>query len=294
MITIPVVEYCPHTKAGKGVLHITHDVLATLAGAVHDHQEWIALLVGTRSADGLSVTVNSLKVPLQERGSANCELAQLEPLTPDIVGVIHSHHSLGAFFSKTDHDELNPRFPLSLVIAQLKTNSPYAEQLLGFEYEAEGRTPLPCNSIGVIDFTVIPTPAIPEWPVTVTPEFGEPDLKASLYQCPHSTRTRVGLTTTCKTTCGIEVTEPTSTIFGRTGKEFMDEVKVKTQRPTYKGVYYGGYNRQGNRDATVPLQVTDTRKNKHNKGNKRNDGPVIGQYYNPFPDGDDHWRPWGF
>src|SRR5678815_3182647 len=142
MITIPVVPSCPHTMTGKGVLRLEHSVIAMLAGAVYDRNEWIALLIGTRSEDGLDVIVDDLRIPLQERGYASCELVREEPIENGVVGVVHSHHNMTAFFSHTDDTTLNPRFPVSLVIAQTGGQNSESETLLGFNYKVEGRAPV--------------------------------------------------------------------------------------------------------------------------------------------------------
>jgi JAB domain-containing protein similar to deubiquitination enzymes len=233
MITMPVVEQCPHTVTGLGVIKASHSVLATLAGAVHDRDEWIALLIGKRSANGLEIQVDSLRIPLQERSHAACSLVRQEPLTPDVVGVIHSHHSMGAFFSTTDDETLNTRFPMSLVVAQTRHDSPMIEQLLGFNYKAEGRAILPCGSIGIVPFRLIPIPAIAEWPETLVPGFTTPAEQISLRLCPHTTKSLTGFTHHCTTPCGIERTEAATTIFGSNGKDFLKEVQTNTRGFAY-------------------------------------------------------------
>lgn len=253
MITIPTVETCPYTVAGRGVLHVAHPVLSVLAGAVYDKLEWLALLVGTRSPNGLTITVDSLRVPLQERGTVDCALVKQESLDADVVGVVHSHHSMRAFFSTTDHDTLNPRFPVSLVVAQESHNCSEAEQLLGFTYQAEGRAPLPCGNNGVIQFTLLPHPVIDLWPTMAVAEFAAPNLGTTLYHCPNVTRTRAGLLQQCTTTCGITANEKATAIFGNDGKAFIKEVEHNTrgkrfdQGLTYQDNrhYFGkGYGKQ--------------------------------------------------
>ena len=236
MITMPVVEQCPHTVTGLGVIKVSHAVLATLAGAVYDRDEWMALLIGTRSENGLEIQVDSLRIPLQERSHAACSLVRQEPLTPDVVGVVHSHHTMRAFFSTTDDETLNTRFPMSLVVAQTGHDSSNIEHLLGFSYKAEGRAPLPCGSIGIVPFRLTPTPAIAEWPETLVSGFQTPTEQISLRLCPHTTKARISFINHCTTTCGIERTEAASTIFGRDGKEFLKEVQTNTRG----GVKYGG------------------------------------------------------
>jgi proteasome lid subunit RPN8/RPN11 len=282
MISVKVVEACPYTVAGTGVMRVSHDVLAILAGAIYDKDEWLALLVGTRSADGMDIAVTSLRIPQQERSHASCELAKPEPLAPDVVGVVHSHHSMGAFFSQTDVNTLNPRFPSSLVVAHVKAKSSEAEGLLGFSYQAEGCVSLPCGSLGTVGFTVIPSPAIPAWPMTVTPGFTEPSIHVGLYQCPHITRIQVGLEHHCKTSCNLETTESAKAIFGCNGTAFLLEVQEKTERKKWHQPYSG-------HNSVLPVN------DKRHSNPAYNNYPRIGEYYNPFGDECDErmLRHWG-
>ena len=147
---VKIVKSCPVTKASTGVLEFSPELVAKVAGAVQDSIEWMVLLLGERSADGFHVKVTDFRVPKQRRSGADVKMA--EPMEGDgstvddaVVGVLHSHHHMGAFFSGTDNTELNPFFKSSIVVAQAKT-------ALGFAYKAEGKVVLPCGSVGKIDF----------------------------------------------------------------------------------------------------------------------------------------------
>lgn len=142
---IEVVKECPVTRGSSGVLTMTADQVAMVAGAVRDKIEWMVLLHGQRSEDGYEVRVDRFTVPVQYRSSGEVELAQDIVLPADCVGVMHSHHRMGAFFSSTDTNELNPRFPSSIVVA-VSTNN------LGFDYRACGKVQLPCGAMGLVDF----------------------------------------------------------------------------------------------------------------------------------------------
>lgn len=256
MFTIPVVEQCPYTVAGQGVMKFSHDVLGIIAGAVWEKDEWMALLIGTRSENGLEVMITDLQVPLQERNSTRCELVNPEPLTSEVIGVIHSHHNMFARFSTIDNDTLNPRFPTSIVVAQPRLQPTQEENLLGFAYQAEGRVPLPCGSIGIVKFTVLPDPLIEEWPIKVTAGFSEPHVATTLDNCPHHAVDREGLEYQFITQCGIDKKEPASAIFGQEGDTFLAEVKQKTRRTRYTPatrVYPAGY--QG---SVYPIGIADS------------------------------------
>lgn len=233
MIKIKVVDDCPYTRSGMGVLKLSHYVIGIIAGAVYDKDEWMAFLVGKRSEDGLEVIVDGLEIPEQYRGYGNCELVNKEDLDPQIVGVIHSHHSLGAFFSGTDNKELNPRFPVSIVVAQPKGTASAAEKLLGFEYKVEGRAPLPCKDLGIIAYTVVPNPVPQGWPTTITPGYGTP-ANSTLRWCPNTTREVQGLVEDCTSACGLKAVDARVAMFGRNGNEFIKNVEKQTKAKTHR------------------------------------------------------------
>lgn len=243
LFKIPIIHECPHTGPARGVLHLSHAVIGALAGAVWDKDEWMALLIGKRSKDGMLVSVDQLRVPEQRRNSSNCELVNREPLEKDVVGVVHSHHSMTAFFSATDINQLNPRFPLSIVIAQPRSDSSETERLLGFNYKAEGRTALPCGDLGVISFTVIPMPLLDEWPIKLEPHYGEPNLKASMQYCDRADHKLDGIKRSiCTTECGLSIDQPAMAIFGIDSNDFMTEIEVATKSRHIPSGYEGVYN----------------------------------------------------
>ena len=267
MITITTVEKCPYTVAGTGVVRLAHDVIATLAGAVHDSIEWMAILEGTRSADGLDITVIGLRVPKQTRNSVNCEFDKPEPLGVNDVGVVHSHHNMSAVFSATDHNELNPRFPFSIVVAQSKAKDSDAENLLGFSYSAEGRASLPCGSNGIIKFTAEPYPMVDGWPEETTTGFAKPNEKVSLHECPHNERKfqALAMVQTCTTKCGITSTSKAKAIFGKNGKQFIKEVEKNTVAHKWHG--HGSIGQGGQ---VYPI-VVDNRQAIRSDGYKQRD-----------------------
>ena len=64
---------------------------------------------------------------------------------------MHSHAAYTARFSHTDKEKLNPRFPVSIVVAQK------SKSYLGFEYEAVGKVILPCGARAEVEFFIQPT-----------------------------------------------------------------------------------------------------------------------------------------
>lgn len=129
---------------------MTPELIAALASAVTDDDEWAIVLTGERRQGGYEVEVTGYHIPPQDRSGGHVSVKEFD-LEADVVGVIHSHHSLGAFFSTTDTGTLNPRFPISIVVAH------GADKYLGFDYKGIGKVTLPCGSTGEIEFRIQPT-----------------------------------------------------------------------------------------------------------------------------------------
>ena len=232
MFKIPVVDNCPHTVTGIGTVHLPHIIIASLTGAVQDKDEWMVLLKGERSQDGLVVRVNELIVPRHSRSSTSCELDELEDITPNIVGVLHSHHTMRAFFSTTDDTKLNPRFPVSIVIASTELEQEEMG-LLGFSYEAEGRVTLPCGDIGKVIYKVLPDPLPENWPIQAQAHFCEALKVTSFGSCPKLSITQAFLKRTETSKCGLTLDGPAKVVFGSNGTELLKEIESKSVTKTY-------------------------------------------------------------
>ena len=95
--------------------------------------EWMAWLIGEARPD--SIVVEDLEVPEQVVTAASVEVVASD-VPARCVGVMHSHHDMGAFFSKTDDDATNPNVPVSIVVARKNG---------GLEWRAMVRVALPCG-----------------------------------------------------------------------------------------------------------------------------------------------------
>ena len=156
LIKNKVVHNCPVTRASQGRLTLSREVVAAVAGAVGEDAEWAVFLLGTRSEDGMDVSVTGWEVvPGQRRASADVDWQhETEASQPDgCVGVMHLHpRELGAFFSHKDRTALNPRFPVSIVVSPQLVDDQSA--WLGWSWQAEGRVKLPCGALGRVGFVV--------------------------------------------------------------------------------------------------------------------------------------------
>jgi len=159
LFSVPTVRTCPVVKGSFGRMRIETNVWSLIAGATHLEKgcEWGAYLTGVREPNGWDVWVTGIEVPTtQVRSTGNVEFP-MDVHREEIVGAIHSHHSMGAFWSTTDEESINKRFPTSIVVStSIKQGYPDME-VLGVQYLATGRVKLKCGALGVVEFIVIPT-----------------------------------------------------------------------------------------------------------------------------------------
>jgi len=120
----------------------------------HQHKEWMGYMVG--GIDGPDVMVEDLVIPPHE--DSTYASAEAEPFhIPDrCVGVIHSHHTMGAFHSTTDAEHVDANFPVSITVAR-KDNNLEFDTVVNMETEC-GRM---ANVEGKIKF-VEPPPTFDE------------------------------------------------------------------------------------------------------------------------------------
>jgi proteasome lid subunit RPN8/RPN11 len=74
--------------------------------------EWLAYLQGNKETK----EVVDLIIPEQNVTSTNVVVIN-KPINSNIIGVIHSHHGMGAFFSGTDDAYINMNNDISIVVA---------------------------------------------------------------------------------------------------------------------------------------------------------------------------------
>lgn len=120
----------------------------------YTYQEWLGYLVG-RLTDKENFFVEDLVIP--PHAFAYGASAEAEPFhIPDrCVGIIHSHHSMGAFHSVTDQDHVDKNFPVSITVAR-------GGQGQGLVYDAVSYQTTPCGksttSKGVVKYVAPPPP----------------------------------------------------------------------------------------------------------------------------------------
>ena len=153
MLKVKPITNCPHTRKSVGIVNMQPALLAQLSAAVHDEDEWAIILTGERHSDGYVIDVTGYFIPPQTRSGASVQVGAVDvDHTTNIVGVIHCHPgNIGVYFSSTDVNTLNTRFPMSIVVG------PQERTYLGFAYKGVGKVTLPCGSVGEISFKIQPT-----------------------------------------------------------------------------------------------------------------------------------------
>ena len=81
----------------------------------YHHQEWMGYMVG--EIQGNKVYMQDLSIPIHALATGG--MAEAVPFSePEhCVGVIHSHHSMGAFHSGTDQEYVDKNYPVSVTVA---------------------------------------------------------------------------------------------------------------------------------------------------------------------------------
>jgi hypothetical protein len=97
----------------------------------YQHTEWLAYLIGNSTTN----IITDLEIPKQRVNAASVHV-EGPIVSPFVIGVIHSHHSMGAFFSGTDNEYINGNHGISIVVAnngikaQVRWNTPCGSKMI--------------------------------------------------------------------------------------------------------------------------------------------------------------------
>ncbi len=87
------------------------------------HTEWIGYLVGRENKDSGDIFVEDIVIPPHEEASgASCLAEPFHIPKTGCVGVIHSHHTMGAFHSGQDDHTVDRNFNISITVAKKSAN----------------------------------------------------------------------------------------------------------------------------------------------------------------------------
>ncbi len=89
-----------------------HRKVAALSESM-DGKEWLGYLVGKEEPAGM-FTVTQIDVPKQTVTSSHVDVDE-PSLRKDVIGTLHSHHNMGAFFSGTDDEYIGANHVVMVV-----------------------------------------------------------------------------------------------------------------------------------------------------------------------------------
>lgn len=109
------------------------------------NEEWLGYLYGTVNDKDLVAIVNQLFVPEQEVSYSSVDVdAKNVPNDANVIGTVHSHHTMGSFFSGTDTGSIAQHHPICLVYS-------HKDGIKGLY-----RVSLPCGNYMLAKASVLP------------------------------------------------------------------------------------------------------------------------------------------
>jgi hypothetical protein len=113
----------------------------------YPNQEWMSYMVGQVTERG-TIWVTDLIIPPHKE--ARAASAEAEPLCApkECLGVLHSHHHMGAFHSGTDQSYVDKNYPVSITVAFDKKSD-------ALEYDVVSYGKTPCGRETIVKGTVI-------------------------------------------------------------------------------------------------------------------------------------------
>ncbi len=112
----------------------------------YSHTEWIGYLVGEENKDSGDIFVEDIVIPPhEETNGASCLAEPFHIPKKGCVGVIHSHHTMGAFHSGQDDHTVDRNFSISITVAKKSAN---------LEYDAISHVTTPCGKHSLLRCSV--------------------------------------------------------------------------------------------------------------------------------------------
>ena len=105
---------CSLTKPAKIIMDALAKQKIEILMREYPHQEWMSYMVGVLEPE---VRVKDLVIPPHAHASGGSAEAEPMYVPADCLGVLHSHHHMGAFHSGTDDAYVDRNYPLSITVA---------------------------------------------------------------------------------------------------------------------------------------------------------------------------------
>lgn len=112
---VDVVESCG--KGPKNVIVLIDPIAREkidLLMEKYKYKEWLAYLIGEKD----NLTIKDIVIPKQETTGASVDKVVFEDYNKiNVIGVIHSHHSMGSTFSGVDNEWINQNHNISIIVS---------------------------------------------------------------------------------------------------------------------------------------------------------------------------------
>lgn len=106
---------CSLVEGKKVILSLRVQNKVKLLMNEYKHQEWLGYLVG--KVNKQSIQVQDLVIP-PHRVATGASAEAEEGHWPDkCIGILHSHHTMGAFHSGVDQNHVDANYPVSITVA---------------------------------------------------------------------------------------------------------------------------------------------------------------------------------
>lgn len=83
----------------------------------YPNKEWIGYLVGRKDDEKKAYLAFDISIPPHEEAYVASAVAEPGHFPKDHIGIIHSHHTMGAFHSGTDKEFVDNNHPVSVVVS---------------------------------------------------------------------------------------------------------------------------------------------------------------------------------
>jgi hypothetical protein len=170
---VPIVSVEPIVEGINPVIHFPMELSDKIRYITAKlDSEWICVLKGKR--DKNHYHVSELVIPTQKNSAAHT-LSEDLISGDDIIGWLHSHSSMGAFFSSED-EETNQCLPCSVVVNKANEYEAQATVLLETKREVK------MNALVDWGYPVVEEDEEPEWYKEIKPKFNSADALAQSSQ----------------------------------------------------------------------------------------------------------------
>lgn len=132
-----------HSKDWKPSVEMSSVVYHKINAMNHamESKEWLGYLVGIHQPEQDIYQITNILVPEQVISYSNVEVTDEAMVLANVIGSVHWHHNMGAFFSKTDEDSVGANHDIMIVTSKRG-------------WKAQVRKVLPCGHFLTVEATI--------------------------------------------------------------------------------------------------------------------------------------------